>query len=433
MSMGPKEAALRATLAQAQDGKVEHAQAAWSDGAAVLQSVYQALHAAAPAIRNQFGDQTGKAASEAFTTLAEKVRFRSEQMTMASTAMLDARDAILHAQMIRDSMEDPIGPAPTKPQSTPGSSSEADVKAQQKYDSDKAQYDALYDARERKSEAASKQLDGKYTQSAEQLAKVHGEPDKPKTDETKDPQNTGGGGGGTGGGGTGGGGGGGGGTHNGVIVRNPTVHPVHHHPTENNTTTTTTTTTTTQTTPTTTTTETLPPGSTQSSSPTPSVPIGGSGGSTGGSTSTPSSGMPSGATAGGLAGALGGGALGGMTGISGAVRGGAVAMPTGSAGSAGGTLGSTARSAGASTLGRTTGGAGGAAGGKAGGSGARSAGGGAGGGKSGSRGKAGGRGMGAGGGQGGKGKKDPKQKGHEFFDEEHDWIDDEGAAPGVID
>lgn len=433
MTMGPREARLRAVLATADAGVVDTAALEWGAGAQLLEVVAGALENAAPAIGSQFGPDTGEAAREAFRRASTKVRGRARLMGEASTALGSAHAALVHAERVRDGLGAPLS-EPQRPAPTPGPSTPDDVAAQRAYDSARAGYEAALSKRESDSAAAIEQMDAVYTASTETMKKVHGEPD-PVTRTS--------GGDGSGGGSTS--------TSTSPVGTAPSGghrSPTGGHPTY--------------------TTATSHPSEPTSSTPAHTVPSGGTHTSSTGGTSSPggpgqqpgtaqggndaypagpSAGTPAapgvpatGAssptgltapTAGGLAGALGGGALGGLTGISGAVRGPSVLPPASAAGAGGRPIGSTTRTGATSgTLGRsgtaTTGGGASA--------GSRGAGsrGGAGRGPAGSRGAAGARGS-AVGGQGGRKDKDPRKKNTDFFEEEQDWVEDEGAAPGVID
>ena len=429
---GPQEARLRSALDGASRDRVDVAQQEWYHGSSVLRQVAQALESAAPNIRHQFGDQTGPAAAAAFLEVASRAQTRSAQMRDVVDALGQANEAMRSSEVVRDSFGGPLT-EPSRPTPTPGPSTPEDVQARKQYDSDKASYDAAYAERERKAQAAADHMDTVFTRSTETMKQVHGEPDPPATDPRKQTTSGPGGAGSSPGGTpgspsspprhpqgggqviqppTGGGhhqtstGGPGGGTSHPGGAWNP------------------------------------PPGSSQGATPTLPSAGGGIPGVTGASTAPESPGGIGGATAGGVAGAIGGGAIGGMTGIGGAVRG-PMAVPTGTASGttgSGRSIGSTSRAGGVrGALGRGGLVEEGAAGGRS--SGARGAGGGTrgagggtrgAGGKSGSRGKAGARG-GASGSQGGRNKKDPRKKGIDFFEDEQDWVDDEGAAPGVID
>lgn len=443
MAMGPEEARLRTWLAGADKARIARARDEWSTGADTLRAVATALERAAPRIHTQF-KETGPAAARAFATVADKVRERSQQMLDASTALDAAHAAVDRSEKLRDHFDaHPLAEPGPAPKPSPGPSRPEDVDALRAYHTQQATYDSAVAQREQQAEAANTHMTTVYASSTETMKKVHGEPD------AVPPTTTSGGGGG--GGGTtaptttthapGGSRGipttGGGSLHTITITDGhptspPPTGPTHqgatpgapdgpttggHH---------------------------LPPGSSQSGSPTvpaAAVPSGSTGpGALSGGPGTGGSGGLGGATVGGLAGAVGGGAIGGMAGIGGAVRG-PLGVPTSGAGSTSGTggrsIGSTSRASGAARGALGRGGMveeEGAAGGRGGSSGARSAGGGTrgAGGRAGSRGQAGGRGS-AGGGQGGRTRKDPRKKSTDLFEEEQDWIDDEGAAPGVID
>ena len=431
---GPHEQRLRAMLHGANRQMIQAAYQEWRAGSELLLAVSTTLHGAAPRIQDQFG-RTGPAAARAFGKVAGKVAARSEQMSAAGQALVAALDVIAQAESLRDSFDATPLSEPTRPTASPGPSTPEDVAARKQYDSHKASYDAAYADRETRAAATAERMDTVFAESTETMKQIHGDPD-PAPQPTQDSGGTGSTGSTPSSGGT---------APRGGYVTTSGGHQSH---------TTTTTAHTSEPSPSgTTTTTTHHPAPTGGPTGTPSgtpssTPGTAQGGNDAYPTGTPTGsavplgGIPSGSststgltapTAGGLAGAVGGGALGGLTGISGAVRGSSL-VPTGSAaGAAGGrTIGSTTRTVATSgTLGRgtATGGAAGTSrGGAAGATGSRS---GSARGGAGSRGAAGGRGTP--GGQGGRNKKDPRKKNTDFFEEEQDWVDDEGAAPGVID
>ncbi len=434
---GPQQERLRSMLQGANKQLIQAAYQEWRAGSELLLAVSTTLHGAAPRIQDQFG-RTGPAAARAFGTVAGKVAERSSQMSAAGDALVAALDVIAEAERLRDRFDAAPLTEPSRPTPSPGPSTPEDVAARKQYDSRKAGYDAAHADREAQAAATADRMDLVFADSTQTMKRIHGDPDPvPQHQQADGPGGTGR----TGSSSTG--------TGSSSGYRPPSGgHQTH-------ATATATSTATHADEPPTSTTSTphgpssgaspLPPGTAQGGNepfptgvgPTPPGPVGGV--PTGGTAPTGLT-VP---TAGGLAGALGGGALGGLTGISGAVRGSSV-VPTGSAaggrvtGTTGGrAIGSTARTGAATTgtLGRSTaagsgGTARGAATGTQRGSGTR------GGtpGRTGSRGAAGGRGTaGTAGAQGGRSRKDPRKKGTDFFAEEQDWVEDEGAAPGVID
>ncbi|NYD43660.1 hypothetical protein [Nocardioides panaciterrulae] len=478
MTEGPNVARLRTAVAGAQPHLVAHAHEEWSQCSNLLREVASALQQAAPNIQDQIGE-TGRRAAEAFTTVSGRVQDRSVQMSAAAAALSSAHVALQAAHDLMRSFADAPLQEPSRPDIAPGSNHPDDVAEQHRYDSDKAAYDAQYADREAKAAAAVQRMDVVYASSTRTMQEVHGQPD-PVAQVPADGGRNGGGNGSTPtpssstGGYTPGSGG----------------HPyatttTHAAPAPSSTGTSgsqsTSTTSTTSTAPTT-----YPPHQPHGSGPgadngyVPAGPTGdaqsgtpigglgpagpGAGVPIGGSTAGAPAGGLGGSAAGGLAGVIGGGALGGLTGISGAVRGPSAVPLGGTSGVAGSSassgarpIGATTRSAVSGTLGRGgavpeeavgTSGRGAATAGARG----ASASGGRGTGLgsstsrrgsstssrgSGTRGAAGARGAGgrgaAGASGGGRSRKDPRKSDPDFFLEEQDWVEDEGAAPGVLD
>lgn len=449
MAMGPHEQRLREAVDPAVRSQVDAAQRAWAKGGRLLDAVAVAIANARDSKgAASLGDTTRARARLAFDAMHKRVNDRAVEMKEAATALENASAALAAAESVRDQF-DAQGPLnePTPPD---WSLDEIDQIRQLKtHHQQVSAYHAQHEAREAAALEAKRQMDETYRESTATMAKVHG--DKPPGEDS--------GGGSSGGGGAKGGhdgtpsarfpAGGGGNADGEGGTRGPQVdhtsddgpHGTPEDPTVP----------TDPTDPTTT----LPPG----------IPQGPSTSTTTGppaviTTTTPVSTAPStspsgGSTLAGVAGALGGGLLGGAAGVGGAVRGGTTAVPTGSTIGGGRSIGSTSRTAAAGTLGRggtgattpvsaggTTGrGASsrsaGVTGRSAGATAGRGAGAPGGRGTSGSRGAGATRAAGVGAAVGGRGRArtdEPAQRpDEEFFDDGKDWLDDEDAAPGVID
>ena len=428
---GPQEQKLFQAY-QARLETLETAAQSWSQGAALLAAVSQALGAQAGQLETSFGpnNPTGKAAAERYREVQSKVEKRAEEMTTASGALKYSHDGLVAARTDYDGLP-PVTTNPNEPQTDlerlmdPGGGLK-----QAKYDGERAE-------REKAAGVALTKLDTHFEKSAKDLRTVAG-----------DAPSKGGGGGAGGGGDTGGGSplagrqnggthavsgvpGGGGGKDGdpGVVITDQGPRGPRHDG---------------------------DPGTTPTTTTTPGVPIGGtlaggstdgdyggttSGGSYGsGSTATPTSGSGAGVTS-----AMGAGVVSGAGAIAasrGGVAGGA-RVPGATAGSSG-AIGRSSSTAARGAIGRTgsavpgqgstagrTGGRGAAAGRGATGAGQGQAG------KNGGRGGAGSRGRGAAGaGQGSRGgKKDEKDatQEHLAFADEESWLDDEGANDSVID
>jgi hypothetical protein len=448
MARGPHEQRLREAVDPAVRSQVDAAQRAWAKGGRLLDAVAVAIVNA----RNSkgaasLGDTTRAQARLAFDAMHKRVNDRAVEMKEAATALENASAALAAAESVRDQF-DAQGPLnePTPPDWSPDEIDQ--IRQLKTHHQQVSAYHAQHEAREAAALEAKRQMDETYRESTATMAKVHG--DKPPGENS--------GGGSRGGGGAQGGyhgtrsartpaggggnadGGGGGGTTGPQVDHTPDDGP-HGTPEDP----------TVPTDPTTT----LPPGIPQGPS-TPTTPgttpvITTTNPASPASTTSPSGGS----TLAGVAGALGGGLLGGAAGIGGAVRGGGTtAVPTGSTTGGGRSIGSTSRTAAAGTLGRGGSGATtvpaagttgrgapsrstGAIGRSPGATAGRGVGAPGGRGASGSRGAGATRGAGVGAAVGARGRprsdEAARRPDGEFFDDAQDWLDDEDAAPGVID
>lgn len=455
MPKGPQEARLDRAVSGASPAAIRAAEREWRNGAMALDNVAMALDMAGPQVIAKFGGtHTGPAAQKAFQQVAEKVRARKAQMERAADALANADIAAAEAKKVQASLG-ALPSEPSRPDIAPGTNDVDAVRQQRVYATQLGSYQSAMADREAKSEAAANEMDRVYRDSTATMKQVHGEPDSRS-------------GGANSAGGAGGGGGAGaatsGGSSSGATVHAPgasgsTAVPHASHSTS-----------TSSTGPTGSTHVVAPPGAQPPvittpgtaqdgavlpPAPTPTV-LGASG--------APVSSTSGTSAAGGLVGALGGGLMGGAAGIGGAVRGGVAPVSTsatsaarigatartGAAGAIGrggvagtsttaraGALGTSTRASTAGTAARTTGGASttGSAG-RTVGRGAAGSAGAAGGrgtstGRSGTR--LGPRGAGVATGRGGaKGEDDPTNE-RDLFESDQDWVDDEDAAPGLID
>jgi hypothetical protein len=436
---GSQEVRLRHLIAGAQlEATIDKELQQWTDARDRLHDVGAALIAVSTPVSENLGQETVASALAAFKAVGEKVNERADDIQEIHQAL---RHAVLVTRQAQAAVAEMDGDQRDKPEFGNGepSTDEADEMHDLKvYVGQMKLYNSWADARETKSQEHADKVETAWQDAIAVMEKI---PD----DQTSS-------------GGAGGGGGGGGGT--GPIMptaptvptttpTNPTIPDITWvdewpDPTPNDPTPTIPTP---IPTPTPTpvppgphlpTTEPVPPGGGYHPTPFhPGTPGPGPGfdpypGSTPGIPGTPSTGdvAPTPAVGPGslssyaIGGAAGFGALGGLgAGIRAAGMG---AAPSGLR--SGGTLGASARTAGSAkgSLGARTGGtaAGGAASGRATG-------------RGGSRGAAGGRGTGGVGAGGGRGKDKDKKKRKpatvELFDEDKDWIDDEGASTGVID
>jgi hypothetical protein len=430
--LGPKQRLLASYITSADDGSLDGASTQWKTGEGLLRRLATELDHKSQNIGKdeRFSGESAQAASQAFAQSAKKMNDRADQMRDGSGAFTAAAHAVRQAQKASNGFSKHSGEQP--PQQPPDLT---DVQAQKDWKTKNNTFWNGYSSREGDATDAISALQGNHRTQAEVFAKIHGE-----TPPTPPP--------------------GPGGTNNPIRTQTPTTtthvptHPVgtehhtipdphgHNHthdhvdippptppwdpppphiPTHQ-----------------------LPgdPGIPQGPHPTTSlpggttlpgaIPGGGVGGGIGaaGGVGAVAGGALGGAAAAGLAGGLAGGLSGGLNGM--VPMGGAGGIRGGLSASGVRGIGATSRMGAGSVLGR-----GGGASGRAGAGGMSSRSGGRGGSRSagsrGSRGRSGSRaGAGAGAGRNGK---DKKRNGDErdLFDDGSDYLDDEDAAPGVLD
>jgi hypothetical protein len=419
---GDNEQKLREHLSSSRVWQVFTAEHQWSLGERALKRVADAIENARPLAERNLGRHTADQADRAFAAMHAKVKERQEQLKKGAEALGEAKAAISRAEAVVRGF-DADGPInePTPPD---WSDDEIDQIRQLKVHGAKVTaYNNAVAEREQAALAAIQDVDATNQASTATMREIQG----------KRPEDAGGG----GGGGTPGGGGGG--VPPGTGGTPPRYDPPTYDPPTNPT-------------------FDPPTGNPTHDPPTFDPPTGGTSDPPTGGTVDPPTGetgpgeppvltTPPSGTFGGMAGAIGGGLAGGAIGM-GAIRAGALGGAGSTSASGARPIGSTGRTAASGALGRgavaggtpTRAAAGRAAAAGAGAAGRGAAGRGAAGRGAGARGAAGGRGAagrGAGavgaGGRGGRQGKDDQSAEVDHLLDDHDWIDDEDAAPGVID
>ena len=438
---GPQEHRLVQALSGAESGIIDGGADAWQTCASLLRNVAANLATTSlPVPSGDAGAETAAAMNAAFKRSAKAMEERAAKLVAGHGALVDAARVIEDARSAHQALGGEK-PAPTyTPHADPGS--KAGIKAHNAFLAKQAAFEADQQHRERVCQQQADHMDRTFAKSSAVMKQIHGE---------KPPATTGGGG---GGGGTGSGSsytphaatrtsstytpGGGGGQPVSGTVHHPAAHGGGSHVDYTA----------------------GPGGSTGGGYPTGGgaaqggVTVDPAGTGTGGgplpgpvTTGAPGGGLSSTnglGVAGAAAGGIGGGLLG--TGLaSGGLRGGMPSLVSSSGTAASGVrgIGATARTGVSGTIGRagvtgeptsSTAGRAGAGGVRAGAGSSTSARSGTGRGSA-SRGSAGGRGSGStAGGRGGRGKDERKRSKQDAFDlAEDEWLDDEEAAPGVLD
>lgn len=438
MAPGPQRARLDTALTGAHENVVGDHSIEWTNCVRTMTTISRALLTASPEVKEKIGGETGPAIDRAFAKSAQGMQAKAQELVRGSGALQAASEVIRQARQEQASLDADTREKPGEYHPPVGQPTDEDLQKEAANKQAHAAYDAWNADQERRAQIQADRMDKVFGDSTQVMKDIHGEPDIPPRNGTP-----GGGSDGPGGGSAPGpahapapaGGGSGprspqpptpydppgpGGNPGPGYQPGPGGGPI---PTPGG-------------------------GAPQGGSPLPIdyVPGGGSGipGTVGSGSSAPGGLGSAAGVAGAAAGGLGGGVL--ASGLAAGLRGGLTSSPVvaapGTAASGVRGIGATGRTGISGALGGKPGvsavspGAGGTAAGRGTAASRGSAAGRGGGGASGAAGRGSRSGAGAGGtaaGRGGRRKDDEKGRKRDLFDASEDWVDDEDAAPSVID
>jgi hypothetical protein len=175
---GPEETRLIQALQGANPGKASGGAKDWSACAELLDSVAASLAVAQlPVGAGDAGEQTAKAITESFHRSAKAMSERAGKMRQGTTALQDASQVITTANEAHIA----LGPEPTAPTYTPHEdpSSEAGIKKHNAFLADQAAYDAEREHREKVSQREADRMDTVFAKSSATMKDIHGIPDPP--------------------------------------------------------------------------------------------------------------------------------------------------------------------------------------------------------------------------------------------------------------
>ncbi|MDO3396815.1 hypothetical protein QWJ41_13885 [Nocardioides sp. SOB44] len=179
--MGEQEQRLHRTVAGANLADISTSGFRWREGSTKLERVGQVLLEALDDVRNGFGEgsEVSAAAVTAFERVAEKARTRSKQMRDASDA-LDRANASLSAAAAEQRALAASAPSePQAPERTPGVPDSPDtIRAEQSYSRQMGSYQSAMADREMRAKQRADEVDTTYTEAAEVMRRIHGEPDE---------------------------------------------------------------------------------------------------------------------------------------------------------------------------------------------------------------------------------------------------------------
>jgi hypothetical protein len=178
MGQGPNEARLLSHLEGAEPGEVDSGADEWQRCAELLREVSRAIRLAA--MRDeQIGGETGPAMGQAFTRTATSIGDRSTELLKGEGALRKAAKAIRQANQGKQKMEQeyPALDHPGSYQRPVGPLKPEELEEQANHQAAITRYNETYAAREKASEYWAQHMDDTFDASAAVMKEIHGEPD----------------------------------------------------------------------------------------------------------------------------------------------------------------------------------------------------------------------------------------------------------------
>jgi hypothetical protein len=182
VTRGPQQQRLHDYLDGADPAGLRVAVGQWSEGQNLLLSISAQLDRMAQDMETsddrEFQGATAEAARASFLTSSQAMVLKAEQLRMGSEAFTISAAALDTANAERVALAQGDGAQPPeRPNTPPGSTDPADVRAQRDYDTANAAYWEKYHADERRAADAISALDQSHTAAGEVFKAIHGEPD----------------------------------------------------------------------------------------------------------------------------------------------------------------------------------------------------------------------------------------------------------------
>ena len=185
MAQGPNEARLLTSLEGAEPGEVAAGADEWERCAYLLRGVARSIMTAA-ARDEQIGGETGPAMGVAFTKTAESITERAQELLKGEGALRKAATAIRQAKKGKEKLdlEHPAIDHPGTYQRPVGPLEPKELEEQAAHQAAITKYNDTYAAREKTTEYWARHMDDTFDASAAVMKSIHGEPDPvpPKDD-----------------------------------------------------------------------------------------------------------------------------------------------------------------------------------------------------------------------------------------------------------
>lgn len=169
---GPQEQALRDALAGTRPRVVLRASTAWTDCADVLIDVNADLKGAAQDLDAQMGRRARQAAQAAFANAADHVAERRRTMRIGALALERAHRAIVGAGATLAELDGDPGPVPPNAPDYTGLDAAEKAEADKDYSTSRATYDSALASREKRAARALRDLENGLEEAADKMQRI---------------------------------------------------------------------------------------------------------------------------------------------------------------------------------------------------------------------------------------------------------------------
>ncbi len=179
MTRGPKQQRLADYVAPANDATLDHLGSRWSQGASLLRQYAAELQQRSDQIGDDpdFTGDTAKTAKKSFAHSSKTMTDKAHELGKGSEAFHAAAGAVRHARSKSEEFAKHDGDAPpSRPDVTPGSNDPEDVRKMHDFNTATASYWDGYHAREAAADTAITHLETNHTTQAKVFQQIHGEP-----------------------------------------------------------------------------------------------------------------------------------------------------------------------------------------------------------------------------------------------------------------
>lgn len=174
---GPQRARLDTALTGALEHVVDEHSREWTNCVRTMTMIASALRNASPEVKERIGGETGPAIDKAFAKSAQGMQAKGQELMRGSGALQAASDVIRQARQEKTALDGDTRQPPGEYQKPVGQPTEADLQKEAANKQAHAAYDAWYADQERRAQIQADRMDQVFGRSTQVMKDIHGMPD----------------------------------------------------------------------------------------------------------------------------------------------------------------------------------------------------------------------------------------------------------------